>query len=217
MSFARFIQSILALPGGAGLGEVWAGKAGAVQRELSWFVGPALCLHSESALQLSGSGTRTGTSSEQSYRNKTRQQVLGNLLWKCRALLGLGAAQSWQSQPHISEVEELGGDVATEGRGGPACVWALPPQPKGNRGCSAHPCFGCRSRTHGACFNGPYVPRNSGSCRSLPTQGDGINGTARTSVTDTDSSGVAVASLCLSYPVIKCFLVGFPVAWPRCC
>lgn len=78
-------------------------------------------------------------------------------------------------------------------------VWALPhgqpPQPKGNRLCGAHPCFGCRSRIHVTAFNGTCVPGNSGNCGSLPTQGDGIDGTARTSVTDTCSSGVAVASL----------------------
>lgn len=57
VSSARFIQAVLALPVGAGLGEVWAGKAGAVQRELSGSAGPAGCLHSASVLQGSGSST----------------------------------------------------------------------------------------------------------------------------------------------------------------
>lgn len=90
MSFARLIQCVLAFPAGAGLGEVWAGTAGAVQRELSWFAEPARC--SASVLQVSGSSAHTDTSSERSYRNKTQQKVLGDLFRKSRALLGHGAA-----------------------------------------------------------------------------------------------------------------------------
>lgn len=56
LDFARFTWSVLVFPVGAGLGEVRAGRARAVPKELSWFAGPARRLGAASILPLSGSG-----------------------------------------------------------------------------------------------------------------------------------------------------------------
>lgn len=67
-----------------------------------------------------------------------------------------------------------------------------------------------------ASFNGTHVPRSSGNCRSLPTQGLGLTGQAEQGSQTLAALGW-VASLSLSYSGTKSFLVGFPLAWPGCC
>lgn len=113
--------------------------------------------------------------------------MLDNLFRKSRALLGVDAA-AWQSQPHISQVDELGGDVATKSRGGHARLCQV---------CAAHPCFGCSSRTCGI-FQWHICAKEFGELQIPAHPGDGINGRDRTSVTDTNSSGVG----CLTQSVI---------------
>lgn len=63
-------------------------------------------------------------------------------------------------------------------------------------------------------FNGTCVPRSSGNCRSLPSQGDGVNGQpGHWSQTHIDLGWVAPLSL--GFPGTKSFFGGIPSGLAR--
>lgn len=91
MGFFELCKVHLVSPGfpsgsGAGEGSGWDGSSSLEGAELVCRASTAsLC--AALILLVSRSGTHTGTSSEQSYRNKTQHQVLGNLFRKSKSLL----------------------------------------------------------------------------------------------------------------------------------
>lgn len=146
------------------------------------------CLHPASLLQVSGSSTCTGSSSEQSYRNKPNSKCwttcLGNPGLCLELMLLPGKASptflrwmSWGVMWLPKAEEAMPGSARSV-----LLILALD-----------------AAAGRVASFNGTYVPRNSGNCRSLPTQGMELMGeTEHRSQTRTALGWVA--SLSLSYP-----------------